>query len=482
MSITDYDIVIGLEVHAQLLTDSKIYAPDSTAYGKAPNTNVSVISLAHPGTMPKLNKRVVEQAITLGLACGSRISREQIFDRKNYFYPDLPKGYQLTQDRTPICIGGQIVINRDRPDSRAVILNRIHIEEDAGKSIHNDLEPDTLIDLNRAGVALVEIVTEPNLYSAQEAGSFLTEIRRLVRHLDVCDGNMEQGSLRCDANVSIKPKNSEQLGTKVEIKNLNSIKFVQKAIDVEVRRQVSVLEKGEKVIGETRLFNTDTNETIAMRTKEELNDYRYFPDPDLSPLHISDEWLEQIRSKMGLLPWEEKDKLIGEYGLSEYDAAFIAGSREWIDFFTESARFTTNYKAIANWIMGPLKSYQNESGTNDIAICSKQLSDLISLVDGGKISYSSASGKIFDKLKGNADLKVLATAESLELVINDSIDIDNLVQQIVDQFPDKVDQYRSSKKGKALLGMFMGELMKIGGGKLDPKEASKTLLSKLNDQ
>lgn len=303
-SIRDkYETVIGLEVHAQLSTLSKIYAADSTAYGMPPNTNISIISLAHPGTLPRLNRKVVELAIRMGLACRSEISREQIFDRKNYFYPDLPKGYQLTQDRTPICVGGFVAIETS-DGRREIPLNRVHIEEDAGKSIHTEGEADTLVDLNRAGVGLIEIVTEPALRSPAEAGAFLTEVRRLVRYLEICDGNMEEGSLRCDANVSVRLHGASAYGRKVEIKNLNSIKNVQKAIAFEVERQISIVEKGEEVLSETRLFNVDSGRTYGMRTKEELNDYRYFPDPDLSPLHVSEEWLQEIEASMPRLPWE----------------------------------------------------------------------------------------------------------------------------------------------------------------------------------
>ena len=481
MEEVEYDIVIGLEVHAQLLTESKIYAPDATTYGVAPNTNVSVISLAHPGTLPKLNKKVVELAVRMGLACSSKISRKQIFDRKNYFYPDLPKGYQLTQDRTPICVGGEVVINRNTTLQRSIALNRIHIEEDAGKSIH-DGHADTLIDLNRAGVPLIEIVTEPNISSAKEASAFLTEVRRLVRYLDICDGNMEQGSLRCDANVSIKPRGSTVLGNKVEIKNLNSIKFVQKAIDFEFLRQVQLLKQGKAIISETRLFDADKGVTYAMRTKEELNDYRYFPDPDLSPLHLSEDCLETIRSYMPLLPWEVQNRLNTNYQLTEYDANFIAEDKLRFEYFEATAVSQKNYKSIVNWMMGPIRSHQNNVNVKTFGITSDQLAGIISLIDNNEISFSSASDMLFPELVNKPELEVKTVAKKLGLLLSEhQVDLEGLVTEVISAFPEKVAQYRSSKKGKALLGMFMGELMKRSNSKINPKEANKVLVAKLNE-
>src|SRR6478735_3082408 len=314
-----YTVVIGLEVHAQLLLKSKIFNSDSAAYGGSPNTHVGVISLAHPGTLPKLNKLAVEHAVKMGLACHSEISRTQIFDRKNYFYPDLPKGYQITQNRTPICVGGFISIKTKDGQQHDIKLNRIHLEEDAGKSIHLENETDTLVDFNRAGIALIEIVTEPVIGSSEEAAVLLSEIRKIVRYLGICDGNMEEGSLRCDANVSVMLNGAKKLGKKVEIKNMNSFRHVHRAIDFEVERQIELVEKGEPVISETRTFNVADGKTYGMRTKEELNDYRYFPDPDLSPLIISNDWLEKIKSEMPALPSELFQKFVVQYGLPEYD-------------------------------------------------------------------------------------------------------------------------------------------------------------------
>ena len=339
-----YVAVIGLEVHAQLSTKSKIFNGDSSVFGSSPNTNVDVISLAHPGTLPRLNKKVVEFAVKMGLACDCEISRITIFDRKNYFYPDLPKGYQITQDRAPICKGGFVEI-KSAGAPKKIALNRIHMEEDAGKSLHLDNESDSLIDLNRAGTPLIEIVTQPDIRSSEDAGALLTEVRKLVRYLDICDGNMEEGSLRCDANVSVMLVDAKEFGKKVEIKNMNSIKNVQRAIEVEIERQIREIEKGNSIISETRTFDVTTGKSFAMRTKEELNDYRYFPDPDLSPVIISDEWLAAIKATMPALPKELFEKFVSRYALSDYDAQVLTDSKDVAVYFDKVCAFTTNYKA-----------------------------------------------------------------------------------------------------------------------------------------
>ncbi|HAP61065.1 MAG TPA: Asp-tRNA(Asn)/Glu-tRNA(Gln) amidotransferase GatCAB subunit B, partial [Cytophagales bacterium] len=354
-----YIPTIGLEVHAQLNTESKIFAPDATAFGQDPNTQISVVSLAHPGTLPKLNRAVVEKAMRMGIACGSKISPIQIFDRKNYFYPDLPKGYQITQDHTPICVGGEVPI-RTEAGERTVKLNRIHLEEDAGKSIHADGEPDTRVDFNRAGVPLIEIVTEPVIDSAEEAAAFMAQIRRLVRFLDVCDGNMEEGSLRCDANISIRPVGQEKLGAKVEVKNMNSLRHVARAVNYEIARQSALLDAGEPIISETRTYNVQQNKTYGMRTKEELNDYRYFPDPDLSPLVISDSWLQEVKSAMPELPWALEQRLQSEYNLPAMDAGVLTDTKAMADFFLAMVDQGAKAKAASNWLMGPVKGYLND--------------------------------------------------------------------------------------------------------------------------
>lgn len=476
-----YTVVIGLEVHAQLLTKTKIYAGDAAEYGGEPNTHVSVISLAHPGTLPKLNKRVAEYAMKMGLACHSEISRLQIFDRKNYFYPDLPKGYQITQDRTPICVGGYVTINTKTGGERNISLNRIHIEEDAGKSIHLDEETDTLVDFNRAGVPLIEIVTNPTIRSSEEAYAFLTEIRKLVRYLEICDGNMEEGSLRCDANISVMLNDAKEFGKKVEVKNMNSVRNVQRAIDREVIRQIEELEKGNAILSETRTFDANTGLTHSMRTKEELNDYRYFPDPDLSPLVVSEEWLGAIAKAMPALPHQLYKKFIDTYELSEYDALVLTDSKDVAVYFEAVCKLTKNYKAASNWIMGPVKSYLNEAAisADQLPIAPLRIAELISIIDEGKINFSIASKNLFPELVKNPEVTALELAQKLSL-IQDSNEgsILPIVEQIIKEFPLKVEEYKNGKK--AILTMFMGEVMKRSKGKADPKIATALLLKKLD--
>jgi aspartyl-tRNA(Asn)/glutamyl-tRNA(Gln) amidotransferase subunit B len=475
-----YTLVIGLEVHAQLLTKSKIYNSDSAGYGDAPNTNLSVITLAHPGTLPKLNKQAAEFAMKMGLACNSKISRWQIFDRKNYFYPDLPKGYQLTQDRTPICVGGFIPITIKSGEIE-VPLNRIHIEEDAGKSIHLDNETDTLIDLNRSGVPLIEIVTEPALRSSEEAYALLTEIRKLVRYLEICDGNMEEGSLRCDANVSLMLKDASEYGKKVEVKNMNSIRNVQRAIDHEAERQFVILEKGEAVISETRTFDANTGLTHSMRTKEELNDYRYFPDPDLSPMEVSEAWLDEIKNSMPALPRELQQKFISEYKLPAYDAQVLTDSKEMALYFEEVCKHTQNFKAASNWMMGPVKSWLNDANmaANQLPLSPETLAAIILLIDEGKLNFAVAAQKLFPELIKNPDRVPLALAQELNLIQDSNEDsILPVIESIIKEFPQKVEEYKKGKK--AILTMFMGEVMKRTKGKADPKVTTELLIKKMS--
>lgn len=476
-----YTIVIGLEVHSQLLTESKIYNSDSTAFGGAPNSHVSVITLAHPGTLPKLNRKAAEYAMKMGLACNSEISRYQIFDRKNYFYPDLPKGYQLTQDRTPICKGGYLLIST-KAGERKIPLNRIHIEEDAGKSIHLEEETDTLIDFNRAGVPLIEIVTEPALRSSEEASAFMTEIRKLVRYLEICDGNMEEGSLRCDANVSLMLKGAKEYGKKVEIKNMNSIRHVQRAIDYEVERQADLLDRGEAVVSETRTYDANTGKTYGMRTKEELNDYRYFPDPDLSPLEVSDAWLRQIKESMPALPWELYEKLISVYKLPAYDAQVLTDSKPMAVYFEEVCQHTTNYKAVSNWLMGPVKSYLNEQHqeADQLPVSPKALAQLIGLIDANKLNFAVASQQLFPALIKDPSRSPETLALTMNLMQDSDIgSIQPVVEQIIREFPLKVEEYKKGKK--AILTMFMGEVMKRTKGKADPKLATELIVKKLTE-
>ncbi len=482
MSLTDkYRVVIGLEVHAQLLTASKIFSAEPSSFGASPNTQVGVITLAHPGTLPKLNKRAFELAIKMGLACNSEISRNNIFDRKNYFYPDLPKGYQITQDRTPVCKGGFVTIKAKDGGERNVPLNRIHLEEDAGKSIHTE-GSDTWIDLNRAGVALIEIVTEPCMSTAEEASAFVAEVRKLVRYLEICDGNMEEGSLRCDANVSIMLKDATVFGKKVEIKNMNSIRNVQRAIVVEVARQIELAERGEVILSETRTYDADKNKTFSMREKEELNDYRYFPDPDLSPVVVTDEWLKRIRETMPALPRELYQKFISEYALSEYDASVLTDSKD-IALYTEAVcSHTKNFKAVANWMMGPVKSWLNEQQktADQFPIQPESLAAIINLIDQGKLNFTIATQQLLPAMLKSPQTSVENIVAELGLAnAADQNSILPIIEEVIIAFPEEVKQY---KKGKgALIGMFMGEVMKRSHGKADPKTTKELLVSKLKE-
>jgi aspartyl-tRNA(Asn)/glutamyl-tRNA(Gln) amidotransferase subunit B len=477
-----YTLVIGLEVHAQLLTKSKIYNTDSTEYGSMPNTNVGVITLAHPGTLPRLNKRVAEYAVKMGLACHSSITRFNIFDRKNYFYPDLPKGYQITQDRTPICKGGTVTITIKDEGDKVVRLNRIHIEEDAGKSMHLAAETDTLVDFNRAGVPLIEIVSEPDMRTSDEAYAFLTEVRKLVRYLDICDGNMEEGSLRCDANISVMLKGSDVYGKKVEVKNMNSIRNVQRAIEHEFDRQIDMIERGETIISETRTFDAGDGKTYGMRTKEELNDYRYFPDPDLSPMQISDRWLEEIQASMPALPRELYQKYVTTYGLSNYDAHVLTDTKEVALYFEEVCKLSKNYKAASNWVMGPVKSYLNELtlSADEFPLSPKIIAEIITLIDEGKINFATASQRVFPELLKNPGKTALEVAQQLNVIQDSNQDsILPIVEQVIKEFPLKVEEYKNGKKG--IISMFMGEVMKRSKGKADPKVATQLLTKKLEE-
>jgi aspartyl-tRNA(Asn)/glutamyl-tRNA(Gln) amidotransferase subunit B len=481
-SIRDkYIAVIGLEVHAQLLTKSKIYNSDSAEYGSLPNTNVGVVTLAHPGTLPRLNKTVVEYAIKMGLACHSTITRFNIFDRKNYFYPDLPKGYQITQDRTPICVGGYVTINT-KEGERNIELHRIHIEEDAGKSMHLAQETDTLVDFNRAGVPLIEIVTQPDIKTSDEAYAYLTEVRKLVRYLDICDGNMEEGSLRCDANISVMRVGAKEFGKKVEVKNMNSIRNVQRAIDHEIERQIIETEKGNVIFSETRTFDAGNGLTYSMRTKEELNDYRYFPDPDLSPLKVSEEWLAKIKASMPELPRDLYNKYTREFHLSEYDAQVLTDSKDVALYFEEVCKLTKNYKAASNWVMGPVKSYLNELtlSADEFPIPPNVLVELMNLVDDNKISFSTASQRVFPELLKNPNKSALEVAQQLNVIQDSNQDaILPIVDEVIKEFPLKVEEYKNGKKG--IVGMFMGEVMKRSKGKADPKVANALITKKLEE-
>jgi aspartyl-tRNA(Asn)/glutamyl-tRNA(Gln) amidotransferase subunit B len=474
-----YEIVVGLEVHAQLLTLSKLFCGDSASFGGEPNSHISPITLGHPGTLPVLNKKAVEFAIKIGLACNCEIERVNYFARKNYFYPDLPKGYQISQHTTPICKGGFLKI-RTNEGERQIELNRIHLEEDAGKSVH-DIDPDnTCLDFNRAGVALVEIVTEPCIRNGDEAYNYLTELRKLLRFLEICDGNMEEGSMRCDANVSIRKKGDTKLGTKVEVKNLNSIRNVKRAIEHEAKRMIDEVARGEKIIQQTRSFDASTGTTFSMRSKEEANDYRYFTDPDLPPFHVTDALLESVRKTIPALPETLVIKYTNELKLPEYDARVICDDKETVEYFEELIKMTANYKAAANWMLGPVKSYLNENNISidQLPVHAKKIAQLIQLVDDGKTNFSIASSRIFPELVRQPEKDPLQVATDMNLLqSSDTDEVALWVQQALAKMPDKVEEYKKGKKG--LIGLFVGEVKKISKGKADPKLTNQLLLKKL---
>jgi aspartyl-tRNA(Asn)/glutamyl-tRNA(Gln) amidotransferase subunit B len=474
-----YEVIIGLEVHAQLLTQSKAFSSDAASFGASPNTQVSPITLGHPGTLPKYNKKALEYAVKMGLACHCNITEVNMFARKNYFYADLPKGYQISQFSTPLCTGGYIEIETPEGTKR-IGLTRIHIEEDAGKSIH-DIDPYyTLIDLNRAGVPLIEIVSEPDMRSSDEAYQYLTEIRKLVRYIGICDGNMEEGSLRCDANVSVRLRGDSKLGNKVEIKNMNSIRNVKRAIDFEVRRQIELLESGSVVMQDTRSFDAVSGATFSMRSKEMAHDYRYFPEPDLPPLVISEAMIHEIRSQMPPLPKELMQRFQHEYGLSEYDSRVLTADKETAEYFMRLVTATGNCKAAANWVMVNIRGYLNENAMEmkDFPLKPQTIAEIIMLIDTGKVSHSAASQKLFPALIAQPEKSAAQLADEIGLLQQSDIaTISNYVNEALNKFPDKVIEYKKGKKG--LLGLFMGEVMKLSKGTADPKVATRLLTEAL---
>ena len=475
-----YEAVIGLEVHAQLLTKSKLFCGDSTAFGNPPNTNVSAISLALPGTLPVMNEKAVELAIRLGLAFNCDISRDNFFARKNYFYPDLPKGYQISQHTTPICKSGfvPITVNEQEKD---ILLNRIHLEEDAGKSVHDVDENYTCIDLNRAGVPLLEIVSEPDLHSAEEAFAYVTEIRKMVRHLDICDGNMEEGSMRCDANVSVRLKGEKKLGTKVEVKNLNSIRNVKKAIEFEINRLIEILENGGTVTQQTRSFDASPGTTFSLRSKEEANDYRYFPEPDLAPFLVSEEQIEAIKNEMPELPLAFEKRLEEQYQISVEAARVIASDKSTASFFESITQHTSYYKATSNWMIGPVKSYLNENNIEieKFPVNPSAMANLINIAEEGKVSFGIASGKIFGELINAPEKEPLQIAKELNLLqVKNDETLQQWIDEVLSSMPEKVAEYRKGKKN--LTGLFAGEVKRKSKGKADMKAVIQLLDQKLN--
>jgi aspartyl-tRNA(Asn)/glutamyl-tRNA(Gln) amidotransferase subunit B len=490
MATTTYETVIGLEAHVQLATESKAFCADRNQFGNEPNRNISMISLGYPGTLPMLNERQVRFAVKLGLALGCKINRRSTFDRKNYFYADLPKGYQITQDESPICIGGALPILVRESGSqgiresdgqevgasrRSVALHHIHMEEDAGKSIHAAGEPFTRVDLNRAGTPLLEIVTDPDLRSAEEVDAFMTGMRQLVRWLGVSDGNMQEGSLRCDVNVSVRPNGQAEYGTRCEVKNMNSMKFARQAVHYEVKRQIGLIEKGEKVRQQTRQFNPETGTTSALRDKEDAHDYRYFPDPDLPPVVLTERFINEVQAEIGTLPWEAYDQLIDDHQISAADAALISEDRENYEVFLTYAEASPSVTELAKIWVNRLIPWLTDKrlSPSELPLSPEQLGLFIELILAGDVAASVATSKLLPDLlisPGNP----MNRAEELGLVQNIDTDfLNRLVNEVVTEFPDKVAAYRKGKKG--LMGFFMGEVMKRSKGSAGPKE-TQTLL------
>jgi len=475
----NYETVIGLEVHAHLLTESKIFCGCPTRFGDEPNANTCPVCMGFPGVLPVLNKKVVEFAIRAGLATHCEIARMSRWARKNYFYPDLPKGYQISQHTTPVCVGGYVSIKIADAEKK-IQLNRIHLEEDAGKSLH-DIDPDaTCVDYNRAGVPLVEIVTEPCISSGEEAYAYLTELRKLVRYLGVCDGNMEEGSMRCDANISVRKKGEKKLGTKVEVKNLNSIRNVKRAIEFESQRLTRIISSGEEVMQQTRSFDATNGNTFALRTKEEANDYRDFADPDLVPFNVTEPFINAIRESIPSLPEERVALYTRKYHLSEYDARILTEEKEYADYFEKIIAYTSNYKAASNWMIGPIKSYLNEHNVSisAFALRPSSVGELIQLNDDGKLNFSTASAAIFPALIKEPGKTALEIAVQKNLIQDaDENEINKWVEQVLNNMPEKVSEYRKGKKG--LIGLFVGEVKKVSKGKADLKLTNEILLQKL---
>ena len=482
-ALEKYEPVIGIEIHAQLKTKSKAYCGDLNEYGHIPNSLTSAVSLGHPGTLPKFNAEVLNHAIKLGLACKCDITEEMHFDRKNYFYADLPKGYQITQDQTPVCRNGSVLIRLQNGTKKEVELTRIHMEEDSGKSTH-DLDPlNTLIDLNRAGVPLLEIVTEPVLKSSEEAYQYVTEIRKLLRYLDICDGNMEEGSMRCDVNVSIMPKGSQQFGKRVEIKNLNSIRNVQRSIDFEICRHASLLEEKKKVEVETRTYDAPSGKTIAMRKKEAAHDYRYFPEPDLNPIKITSDQLSAIKKEMPPLPNDLYDKFTTKFNLSSYDALVLLEQKEIALYFLDILNFTTNYKSAANWVMVNIKSHLNQQAINidELEIKPAYVGELIKLIDENKISHSLASQKVFPKMIEHPTESPSSIAEKNNWISqSNEDDLSTVIVQIFKDNPQETKRFKGGEK--KLTGFFMGQIMKATKGTADPKLTAKLINQLIDNQ
>lgn len=473
-----FEPVIGLEIHAQLLTESKLFCGCSTKFGNPPNTNVCPVCMGHPGVLPVLNKKAVEFTIRMGLATNCTINHHSVFARKNYFYPDLPKGYQISQYELPLCSGGFLEIELNN-QKRKIRINRIHLEEDAGKSIH-DQGNFTLIDFNRCGVPLIEIVTAPDLRSPEEAGKFLSEIRQIVKYLGICDGNMEEGSLRCDANISIREVGSEKLGTKTEVKNMNSIKNVVDALRYEIERQIESVTSGGEVIQQTLLWNADKQMIEPMRSKEESHDYRYFPEPDLSILEIDEDWLDRIRKELPELPSIRKERMKSQYNLPDYDIEILTTEKEYADYFEQTAQFTNDYKAISNWFMTEILKIINEEkiSINDFVIKPEWLAELINLINNQTISGKIAKEVFAEMLVEPQSPNLIVKKKNL-VQITDENEIVKVVERVLETNQKQIQQYLEGKE--KVFAHFVGQVMKETKGKANPTLVNKILKEKLEE-
>ena len=472
----DWEIVIGLEIHAQVLSSSKLFSGASTEFGKDPNHNVSLVDAAMPGMLPVINETCIKQAIKSGIALNAEINKYSVFDRKNYFYADLPQGYQISQYKYPIVGEGSIKITDANGEDKVIGIERIHLEQDAGKSLHDQHPSKSFIDLNRTGVALMEIVSKPDLRSPEEAASYVKKIRTVLRYIETCDGNMEQGSLRADCNVSVRKPNGD-LGTRCEIKNLNSIKFISQAIQYEAERQIEILENGGVIDQETRLFDTSTGETRSMRSKEDAHDYRYFPDPDLLPLELSDSQISEIRSDMPELPDQLVERLISEYGITKYDANVIAEEKEYVHYYENSAK-NRDGKLVVNWVTSELFGLlkKNNIQFNQNPISPNYLNELVELIENKTISGKIAKDVFEIMFATSKSPKVIVKEKGLEQVTDDSA-IEVFVDQVINENKDKVKEYLSGKD--KLFGFFVGQVMKVSQGKANPGLVNKILKSKL---
>ncbi len=476
-----WEVVIGLEIHTQLSTRSKIFSGASTAYGASPNTQACLVDLGYPGVLPVVNEEVIRMATAFGLAVNATVARRSVFARKNYFYPDLPKGYQISQYELPIVERGELFIDAGEGGEKRIGITRAHLEEDAGKSIHEGLDGFSGIDLNRAGTPLLEIVSEPDLRSAKEAVAYMRKIHSIVRYLGISDGNMQEGSFRCDANVSVRPQGTDTLGTRTELKNLNSFRFVEKAINYEVERQIDVIEDGGEVVQETRLYDADRDETRSMRSKEEANDYRYFPDPDLLPVLIDDAYVESVRDSLPELPDAKASRFVAEYGVKVEDAGILTASRPLADYFERAAAATSaTAQLTANWIIGELSAALNRDGLEIDAsrIAAGELAGLLDRLADGTISGKIAK-EVFEAMwSGEGDADQIIQQRGLEQ-ITDSSAIEAVVDEVIAAHPGQAAEFRAGKT--KLLGFFVGQVMKATGGKANPASVNELLRKKLSD-